>query len=195
MHNDRAARREQGAADQVADDKMLALQARRDPQAFAELYRRYIDRIYRFLLARTGSIDDAQDLASQTFLAALEQIGSYSGRGTFIGWLFAIASHKRADHYRRQRPELPLDYAEDAPHPGPSPEDAALSHLQLDQVIAALHVLAPDQAEALTLRVFGELDARQVGEIMNKSEAAVKMLVHRGLRRLQERLAWAEVPQ
>jgi RNA polymerase sigma-70 factor, ECF subfamily len=169
------------------DDETLARQACGDPQAFAELYHRFLDRVYRFILIRTGSVQDAQDLTSQTFLAALESIPKYASRGSFGGWLFGIARHKIADHYRR-RVDVPLDDVEWLPHPDPDPEEIADARLQLDRVSRALQTLDVQQAEALALRVFGELSASEVGQVMGKTEGAAKMLVHRGLRRLQERL-------
>lgn len=170
----------------IADDEALASQARRDPQAFATLYQRHVRRVYRYHLVRTGDVDDAQDLTSQTFLAALEGIGDYRSRGSFCGWLFGIANHKVADHYRRRRPDAPLDSAEALCDPDPSPEERVTTHLQLDQAVRALQSLPPDQAQALTLRILGGLSAAEVGEVMDRSEAAVKMLVHRGLRTLRE---------
>jgi RNA polymerase sigma-70 factor (ECF subfamily) len=180
--------RSQPAGVAVEDDVTLARQARADPQAFAELYRRHLQPIYRFHLIRTSNVEDAQDLTSQTFLAALESIESYRGQGSFVGWLFGIASHKVADHYRRRRVSAPLEAVEDLTDPEPHPEEVAATRLQLRQVARALATLAPDQAEALTLRLSGGLSALEVGRIMGRSEAAVKMLVHRGLRNLQDRL-------
>ena len=172
-------------------DEALARQACGDPEAFAELYGRYLDPVYRFLLIRTGSVPDAQDLTSQTFLAALESIGAYGGRGSFGGWLFGIARHKLADHYRRRRPDVSLDDAERVHDPDPSPEETAATRLQLARVSRALRSLDAQQAEAIALRLFGGLDAAEVGRVMGKSQAAVKMLVHRGLRQLQERLNYS----
>ena len=102
------------------EDEFLARQAHGDPQAFGELYGRYVERVYRFLLARMGSTEDAQDLTSQTFLAAWERIDSYGGRGSFGGWLFGIARHKLADHYRQRRAQVSLDDVEWLHHPDPS---------------------------------------------------------------------------
>jgi RNA polymerase sigma-70 factor (ECF subfamily) len=75
------------------DDGRLAAQARTDPQAFAERYRRHVRSIYRYHLAHTGNVKDAEDLTSQTFMAALEGIRSFRGTGPYITWL--IASRKR----------------------------------------------------------------------------------------------------
>lgn len=175
------------AAESDADDD-LAHQARCNPEAFGELYRRHLPKIYRYHLARTGDPQDAQDLAAQTFLAALERISSYQAYGSFGGWLFGIASHKVADHFRQQRAHLPLESAEDLPHPGPLPEEATFQNVQFDQVARSLRKINPERAEAVTLRIAGGLSADEVGQVMGKSEAAAKMLVHRGLQELKEKL-------
>jgi RNA polymerase sigma-70 factor (ECF subfamily) len=173
-----------------ADEDELARCAQRDPDAFAALYHRHVNGIYLFHLARTGNVDDAQDLTSQTFLAALEGIRSYRGQGSFRGWLFGIASHKVVDHYRRRRPDIPLENGEiEAWHdPAPLPEEVATTHLELAQVARALRALSLEQAEALALRLYGGLSAAEIGRLMGKSEAAVKMLVHRALRGLREEM-------
>ncbi len=100
------------------DDARLAQQARADPEAFAELYHRHLKSIYRYHLAHTGNIKDAEDLTSQTFMAALEGIRSYRGTGPYITWLIGIASRKRSRHFRSNRLEVPLDAALQIPTPG-----------------------------------------------------------------------------
>jgi len=170
------------------DDETLAWDAGQNPDAFATLYNRYLDRIYRFVLVRTGSVQDAQDLTSQTFLAALEHISSFRSQGSFGGWLFGIARHKVADHYRHQRGDTPLDAEDELVDPDPSPEQVADRCLQISRVSHVLASLDPQQAEAISLRIFGQLSAAQAGQVMNKSAAAVRMLVHRGLQNLRERL-------
>jgi RNA polymerase sigma-70 factor (ECF subfamily) len=174
-------------------DHQLALRSRNDPDAFAELYRRHLQRIYRYHLARCGDAQDAQDLTAQTFLTALEQIHTFRGQSSFLGWLFGIASHKVADHFRRRKGHVPLEEALEVPHPGPLPEEQANTNLQLAQVGRAMKRLSPERAEALGLRLVAGLSAAEVGRVMGKSEAAVKMLVHRGLQELQEFLNPNEV--
>src|SRR5215212_1912806 len=78
------------------DDAGLAQQSCTDPQAFAELYRRHVRSIYRYHLAHMGNVKDAEDLTSQTFMAALEGIRSFRGTGPYITWLIGIASRKRS---------------------------------------------------------------------------------------------------
>jgi RNA polymerase sigma-70 factor, ECF subfamily len=174
-----------------ADDDALARAAEHDPAAFAELYRRHLNRVYRFALARLGDVHQAQDLTAQTFLAALEGIAGYRGQGAFAAWLLTIARHKLADHFRRSRATLSLEAAIQVVAPGPPPEQLVVARLQLEQVARMLPALAPERAEALALRLFSGLSVAEVAQVMGKGEAAVKMLVHRAVHDLRERLAFS----
>lgn len=175
------------------DDTHLAHQARADPEAFAELYHRHVRSIYRYHLAHTGDIKDAEDLTSQTFVAAMEGIDSYRGTGPYITWLMGIASRKRARFFRRSRnrSELPLDAALQIPTPSLPTDKAAARRLQMDQVIGALQHISQDRAEALILCFFSELSFAEAGGVLGKSEAAVKMLISRGLQDLRTRTSLA----
>jgi len=169
-------------------DATLAQRAKNDPAAFAELYRRHVDHVYRYLLLRTGNVDDAQDLTTQTFIAALENIARYRPQASFHLWLLGIARHKVGDFFRKERRILPLEMVEDVPHPGPLPDDMVSQSLQVERIVSLLQNLSPERAEAFILRVFGELSAAEIAVIMGKSEAAVKMLVHRAWRDLRQHL-------
>jgi RNA polymerase sigma-70 factor (ECF subfamily) len=171
------------------DDLELAHRAAHDPDAFTELYHRHLPGIYRYHMARTGHVQEAEDLTAQTFLTALESIRSFRGQGSFVSWLFGIASHKLADHFRQSRVELPLEDAEHLHSPAPLPEEEALQRQELARVAQVLRLISPERAEALVLCLFGGLSLAEVAQSVGKSEAAVKMLVHRGLCDLQERLA------
>jgi RNA polymerase sigma-70 factor, ECF subfamily len=174
-----------------ADEIQLARQARADAEAFAELYRRHVMRVYRYHMAHTGNVKDAEDLTSQTFMAALEGIRSFRGSGSFAAWIMGIASRKRALFFRGSRPEVPLDAALHIPTPGLPTDKAATQRLQMGHVRHALRQLSPDRAEALILCYFGGLRATDAGRVLGKSEAAVKMLLSRGLRDLRERTSLA----
>lgn len=172
------------------DDRTLAQDARTNRDAFAQLYRRHADRVYRYLLVRLGDQHLAQDVAAQTFLAALERLATYRGEGEFISWLLAIARNKATDALRSRQTTLPLEAAASIPSPQPAPEQIVATRLQLDEVARALRSIAPERAEALALRVVGGLSAAEAGVVMGKSEAAVKMLVSRAIHDLRERLAF-----
>jgi RNA polymerase sigma-70 factor (ECF subfamily) len=173
------------------DDETLVRQVQKDLQgqtAFAELYRRHITSVYRFLVVRVGTEEDAQDITSQTFMAALEAIPTFKGRAKFRTWLLGIARNKAADHLRRERSTLPLTDAEILAHPDPTPDETAYDTLRLESIITTMRVLSPDRAEALALHSFGGLPAREIAEIMQKNEPAVRMLIHRAIRDIQQRL-------
>lgn len=164
-------------------------------QAFAELYRRHVDRVYRYLMAKTGNVQDAQDLTSQTFVAALEGINTYRGDASFAAWVLGIAQRKTADHYRRHYAQglpIALDDVEQFAQTSPTPDDIVSHHMQTERMLSAVRALAPERTEALTLHIFGELSVAEVAQVMEKSEAAVRMLIHRALSDLRTRLVEKE---
>ena len=95
---------------------MLAQRARTDGDAFAELYCRHVPRVYRYHMVHTGNIKDAEDLTSQTFIAAMEGIRSFRGDGSFAAWIMGIAVRKKALFFRRRKPEVPLDSGPERPN-------------------------------------------------------------------------------
>lgn len=174
-----------------ADEASLARQSCTSAEAFAELYRRHVTRVYRYHMAHTGNARDAEDLTSQTFMAALEGIRSFRGEAPFAAWLMGIASRKRALFFRGRRPEVPLEAALHIPNPGLPADKAAFARLQMDSVSRALRQIRPERAEALILHFFGGLTHAEAGRALKKSEPAVKMLISRGLKDLRERTSLA----
>ena len=174
-----------------SDDAYLAHLARTDADAFAELYGRHVTSVYRYHMVHTSNVKDAEDLTSQTFMAALEGIRSYRGAGSFAAWIMGIASRKRALYFRRNKPEVPLEAALHVPTPGLPTDKAAARRLQMDQVFHALKQISPERAEALILCFFSGLNTAEIGRVLGKSEAAVKMLISRGLHDLRTRTSLA----
>jgi RNA polymerase sigma-70 factor (ECF subfamily) len=169
------------------DDTSLAHLARFEPEAFAELYRRHVASVYRYHLAHTGNEKDAEDLTSQTFMAALEGIKSYRGTAPYITWILGIAFRLKSRHFRRRKPEVPLEAALHVPTSSLPTDKSAFQRLERTQIINALKQLSSDRAEALILCFFSGLDFREAGEVLGKSEAAIKMLISRGLQDLRTR--------
>lgn len=164
----------------IADEAATLREAARDPTRFAEVYRRYVDDVYRYLLARTGSASDAEDLVAETFLAALSAARHYRGSGAVKAWLFGIARRKAADARRSRRSFADLGEAADRSDPLRT-EEVAIERTEVARVVAAMGNLSADRAEALRLRFFAGLELAEIAALMGRSEAAVKMLVHRGL--------------
>src|ERR1051325_4889485 len=119
-----------------ADEADLARQAISDVDAFSELYRRHLTRVYRYHIAHTGNAKDAEDLTSQTFMAALEGIRSFRGSGSFAAWIMGIASKKRLMFFRKNgsRLEVPLDETLDHPNLSLPADKEANQRLQLESI-------------------------------------------------------------
>ena len=174
------------------DDEQLVQLARRSPAQFAQLYDRHMTGVYRYLLTMVGNVKDAEDLTSQTFLEALENLHRYRGNGDFRAWLFRIARNKSIDHYRKHKRDTA--WAEDADYVDggqQSPETAAANALAIAHVLRQLRTLSPDRAEVVSLRLFAGLEVSEIAHDLRKPETAVRMLLHRGLRDLQTRIPTA----
>lgn len=181
---------EDNAIDESALVKQAIIEQRtgRKNEAFAVLYTQHVNRVYGYLLTRVANVADAQDLTAQTFLVALQKISQYRGDGSFGAWLLGIARHKLIDQYRKKRPIVSLDQLDNLMPNAPSLDDVVGRQLRIEQVILALQSITPDRAEALVLNIFGGLKLAEVGQVMGKSEAAAKMLVHRAIKDLRTRL-------
>lgn len=176
--------------DEHQPDEGLAIAARASPVAFAQVYRRYAEPIFRYLLTKVSNRQDAQDLTAQTFAAALQKFDGYRAEGSLAAWLTVIARNHAVNHYRRKRRDLPLD--DEMPLFAPATEEIVGRRLRMATVLAALERLPEDRAEVIRLRIFGELSTAETARVMGKSEAAVKMLLLRGLRDLRQSLVLEE---
>jgi RNA polymerase sigma-70 factor (ECF subfamily) len=160
--------------------------------AFSALYERYATQVYRYLLVRVGNVHDAQDLTSQTFMAAMKGLKSFHGQSPFGAWLLGIARNKAADFFRQRRPVSELDEAVETADSGVDMDDLIDQQMAVEKIARKLTTISPDRAEALSLRLFGGLEVSEIAKIMKKQESAVRMLVFRGLRDLQAQLNVAQ---
>ena len=172
-----------GEGAQPVPDEQLAMAAQANPQAFTPLYERYLDRIYRFCYNRLGDRQAAEDAASEVFLHALAHLPAYSS-GTFGAWLYTIARNVVIAHYRRQGRSEPLEgrRGADLRH------DPLAAQAERTALLLALDQLSDEQRAAVELPAAGWPDA-QIGAILGKSEAAVRMIRYRAMQRLQSLLA------
>jgi RNA polymerase sigma-70 factor, ECF subfamily len=179
--------------DHAAEESRLVNAAILDRAAFAELYRAYLTPIYRYLYGQVGNIEDAEDLVSITFRKALESLPRYSGQGTFAAWLFGIARHTLADHRRAPMTVHPIvDIAsieESLADQTVQPEARLIEVERLALLRQMIAVLPSDQRDAVLLRIFGDLSVREIALVMNRTEAAVKMLTHRAIVTLRAKYA------
>jgi RNA polymerase sigma-70 factor, ECF subfamily len=177
-----------------AHDEQLVAAAQADPQAFAALYERYLDRIYRYCYNRLGDRQAAEDATSEAFLKALAHLPSYRS-GSFAAWLYTIAHNIVVAHYRRAQQSEPLDSAvvEQRAVAGSVTADPQAGHAEHAALLSALAHLPDDQRTAVELPAAGWSDP-QIGEILGKSAAAVRMLRYRAMQRLQQLLADDDAP-
>ncbi len=169
------------------EERLLVERARRDPETFGELYARYHDRIHAYVYTRTGCREVAEDITADTFLLAFEHLPQYEWRNVpFRAWLFRIAANQVAGYYRRERSCAPLD--DTMVHTGIGPEEQALCMGEVEEVRQALGTLKSDQQNAMRLRYHHDLRAREIAVEMGRTEAAVKLLLHRAMVSLRSRM-------
>lgn len=182
-------------ADETADDRELAARARHDRAAFAPLYLRYVDPVYRYCYARLGEKTSAEDLTAEVFARALAGIGGYRGDRPFRSWLFAVAHNTVANAHRARarRPEDPLPEAEVGVDPAPLPDEVAESTETRLEVLALLARLPADQRRILELRLAG-LTGAEIAEALGRSPGAVKIAQVRAYARLRDLLGIERSP-
>jgi RNA polymerase sigma-70 factor, ECF subfamily len=176
-------------AAQIAEDDRLALGARSDTAAFAALYARHRDPVFRYLRSRSRNDDDALDLTAVTFERALGAIGRYrpSGAG-FAAWVLRIARNASIDHDRRMRarPALVRLADVDAQSAHDDLEATAIASDEKRRLRELVRALPEAQRDALALRYSAGLTAREIGAVIGKGEEATQKLITRAVAELKE---------
>jgi RNA polymerase sigma-70 factor, ECF subfamily len=187
----------ESSGDEVTDgngpagwDLVRATQAG-DQQAFGQLYDRYHDMVFRYVLFRIGDRQLAEDLTAETFLRALRRIGSVSYQGRDIGaWFVTIARNLVLDHVKSSRYRLEQTTSEIADlSPATSgPEQQVLDGATHEELLRCVAKLNADQKECIALRFLQGLSVAETARLMGRNEGAVKALQHRAVRRLAQLL-------
>lgn len=175
--------------DDEAIDQIVLRAKDGDPEAFGELFDRYHAPVYRFVASRVHSPSDAEDLAQVVFVKALEALPRYELRGIpFGGWLFRLARNVVIDHIRTKREHATIDDIVERPHDDDGPDELAALRQEMDDVARALRSLTAEQREAIELRFFAGLSAKEAAEAMGKQEGTVRGLQFRGIAALRREL-------
>jgi RNA polymerase sigma-70 factor (ECF subfamily) len=163
---------------------------KRDPEAWAGIYEEYFPRVYRYIALRVGDKTEAEDLAEQVFLKALESISSFKWRGVPVSaWLFRIAHNQIIDYRRTSKAKLHLPLDESLVSNDADPVLEAERNLDINQVVQAVGQLTQAQRDVIELRFAGELSTAEVAKVLGKSQGAVKVMQHSALAALRRRLS------
>lgn len=175
-----------------------------DRDAFAELYERYRDTVFRFLYFRVGHRQVAEDIAGEVWVRVLRRLSTVVYQGRDIGaWIITIARNAVADYFGSGRYRLEvltgdvLD-ADNSSRPDwfLAPELAVSAYLTNRELLAAVQRLGDEQREVIVLRFLCGLSTAETALVMGKSEAAAKTMLYRAtcsLRRDPKVRALAEV--
>ncbi len=175
----------------AADERALIERAKREPDAFGELYERYLGKIYSYVYYRTGNEHDAEDLTARVFFRALKRLPSYTDRGLpFSAWLYRIAHNLVANWHRDQsrRKIVPLDEFVVDGLQSEAPEYAAENREEQEFLLDTIRRLPADRQQLLILKFIEHLSNAEIGAVMNRSEGAIKSLYHRTLLSLRDDL-------
>jgi RNA polymerase sigma-70 factor (ECF subfamily) len=172
----------------VLEENRLVALARSDPEAFGELYRRYVDRIYTYVFYRVGSVADAEDLTARTFYQALGSIHRYVDQGVpVLAWLYRIAHNLVANHYRNRsrRKETSLEQLEIPSKVTERPERAVESTERQRALVSAIRRQPEERQRLLILKFAERLSNEEIGRVMGRTESSIKSLYFRTLRALR----------
>jgi RNA polymerase sigma-70 factor (ECF subfamily) len=170
---------------------LVTLAQQGDGEAFATIYERYVDVVYRYVYYRVGSHHVAEDVTSETFVRALRRLDSFTWTGRDIAaWFVTIARNLVVDHVKSSRYRLEVTTGDilDGDERAPSTETEVLERLRDERQLAAMKDLKPDQQECLSLRFLQGLSLAETADVMGRSAGAVKQLQLRAVRSLHRAL-------
>lgn len=179
---------------ETRDESLLIEQAKSDPGAFGLLYENYLQKIYNYVYYRTGNHHDAEDLTAKTFQRAMKHISRYEQRGVpFSAWLYRIAHNVVANWHRDQsrRKVVALDELVLYQRWQQSPEGLVEENEEKRELLKVIRRLPADRQQLLILKFVEGMSNEATGQIMGRSEGAIKSLYHRTLLALRKEI----VPQ
>ena len=172
--------------DDAAIERLVHEAQAGDAWAFGRLFDHYHLPVYRFVASRVRRPSDAEDLTQLVFVKALEALPRYESRGIpFGGWLFRLARNAVIDFVRTSHEHADLAQSVDRADANAGPDELAVTRQEIDAVGTALSTLTEDQRDAIALRFFAGLSAREAAEVMGKQEGTVRGLQFRAIAALR----------
>ena len=170
-------------------DKILLfrLSIRKDPDAFGKVYDEYISRIYRFIYFKVSREEEAQDLASETFLKAWQHIQEGKSVKRISSFLYSIARNLVIDHYRKKMFTIEAGEADAAGMlKGDTKQNTQTENKQEYSVLlVAMSKLKEEYKEVVQLRYLDELSIGEIADVLGKSKGAVRVTLHRASKNLR----------
>jgi RNA polymerase sigma-70 factor (ECF subfamily) len=166
-------------------ERALIARAREEPEAFGELYRRYVDRIYNYHYRHTSNRVEAEDLTSRTFFKALRHLPRYRDKkgASFQSWLFRIAHNLVVNWYRdkSRHPEVSVDLLDPLPTESGNPHRAVEKLEEQEGLLKLIDALPEDRKTLVILKFVERMTNAEIGAVLGKTEGAVKALYYRTL--------------
>lgn len=174
----------------LTDERQLIAQARQgDKAAVSALYEAYARPIYRYISYRVASDLVAEDLTSEVFVRMVQGLPGYEDSGAPFGaWLYRIAATRIADFYRQKHRMTAEPISDEQPGDDTDPLNTLARQEEREQLRKALQALPEDYQTLLILRFMQQLPHTDVAAVLNKSEAAIRVMQHRALKALAEQL-------
>jgi RNA polymerase sigma-70 factor (ECF subfamily) len=150
------------------------------------LYEEYYDKIAHYVYVHIGSKEEAEDIAGEVFLKALNSLKSYREQGVPMqGWLFRIAHNLTVDYLRKvdKRRTVPSDSV--VLTGNDNPMETAEKKIEFERVTEAMKQLSTEQREVINLRFFGGFTSKEVGGILGKSDGAVREMQRAAIEKLR----------
>jgi len=173
----------QDSAPSPHEEILLMRRAQANPKAFAPLYDHYFERVYAYCAHRVNNPQEAEDLCSQVFLNILKSLHTYQG-GMVAAWIFTIARHVVAHHYRSEKPIISLDGLDFATHDIAPLLDVEEEKRIIRELVSALPT---EKRDLLHLMLDSGLSSSEIGGMMGKSAGAVRVEIHRIIQNLKHR--------
>ncbi|MBZ0274611.1 MAG: sigma-70 family RNA polymerase sigma factor [Anaerolineae bacterium] len=178
----------------AAAEQFLIVQARHNPDAFRELYRRYFPRVYAYVAYRIGQAWDTEDVVAEIFTSVVKSLHTfeYRGEGAFAAWVFRIASNAINLFYRQHHGDAETPLLDDLPDIRGSdadPEEAVIRKERFRRLRDRISTLSPRRQEIITLKFFGELKNHEIAAVVGLDERTVASHLCRAVEDLQRRYA------
>jgi RNA polymerase sigma-70 factor (ECF subfamily) len=177
---------------------LFRVRTKRDPEAFARLYDRYVEAIYRFAALKLPSIEDAQDVTSETFTRTWKYLNEQEDVINVRALLYRIARNLIADHYRKAEPTVSIEAVTFTPQTTSTPvreppdsdkgRERQIIEARADSslIILKLERLKEDYRDVLTLRLVEDLPFDIIADILDKKVGHIRVIYHRAIKALNQ---------